>query len=112
MYVIMVNEPNIKPIGEQDKPLSATIHRNKRRNFTNEQIQTPSGAPMKVAQMERSGLVAPIELVEGSGILQLEEALDGRVTEECLSVYNVDGSMSKTAKSKLLDLFNLDPVAE
>ncbi len=38
----------------KDKPLSATIHRNKRRNFTNEQIQTPSGAPMKVAQMERS----------------------------------------------------------
>ena len=96
----------------KDKPLSATIHRNKRRNFANEQIQAPSGATMKVAQMERSGLVALVELVEGSGMLQLEEALDGRVTEECLSVYNVDGSMRKTAKSKLLDLFNLDPVAE
>ncbi|MCP3890082.1 MAG: hypothetical protein GY702_14610 [Desulfobulbaceae bacterium] len=96
----------------KDKPLSATIHRNKRWNFTNEQIQTPSGAPMKVAQMERSGLVALVALVEESGMLQLEEALDGRVTEECLSVYNVDESMRKTAKSKLLDLFNLDPVAE
>ncbi len=29
-----------------------------------------------------------------------------------VSVYNLDGSMHKTAKSKLLNLFNLDPVAE
>ncbi len=65
----------------KDRPLSATIHRNKRRNVANEQIQSQSGAHMKVAQMERSGLVAPIELVEGSGMLQLEEALDGRVTQ-------------------------------
>ena len=34
------------------------------------------------------------------------------MTEECLSLYNVDGSMHKTAKSKLLELFNLDPVDE
>ncbi len=56
--------------------------------------------------------MALVELVEESGMLQLEEALDGRMTEECLSVYNIDGSMRKTAKSTLLDLFNLDPVAE
>ena len=67
---------------------------------------------MKVVQMERMGLAALIELVEGSGMIQLESALEGRVTEECLSLYNVDGSMQKTAKSKLLELFNLDPIAE
>ncbi|MES9880814.1 MAG: hypothetical protein ABW185_08030 [Sedimenticola sp.] len=43
---------------------------------------------------------------------QLESALEGRVTEEGLSLYNVDGSMRKTAKSNLLQLFNLDPVVE
>ena len=44
-------------------------------------------------------------------MIQLESALEGRVTEECLSLYNVDGSMRKTAKSKLLDLFNFVPIA-
>ena len=34
------------------------------------------------------------------------------MTEECLSLYNVDGSMRKTVKSKLLEIFNLDPVTD
>ena len=56
--------------------------------------------------------MALVELTEGSGMLHLEEALDGRVIEECLSVYNIDGSMRKSSKSKLLGLFKLDPVGE
>ena len=60
--------------------------------------------------MEKNGLAALVDLAEGSGVIKLESALEGRVTEECLSVYNVDGSMRKTSKSKLLQLFNLDPV--
>jgi hypothetical protein len=94
------------------KPLTAIIHKNLRWNFVNEQIRAPLSVPMKVAQMEKAGLVALIDLAEGSGMVQLESVLEGRVTEECLSLYNVDGSMRKTAKSKLLELFNLDPVAE
>jgi hypothetical protein len=94
------------------KPLTATIHRNKRRNFTGEMVCTPSGAHMKVAHMERSGLAALVDLAEGSGMIQLESALERRVTQECLSLYNVDGSMIKTVKSKLLELFKLDPVIE
>jgi hypothetical protein len=38
--------------------------------------------------------------------------LENRVTEESLSLHNIDGSMRKTAKSKLLEMFNLEPVAE
>ena len=34
------------------------------------------------------------------------------MTEECLSMYNVDGSMRKTCKSSLLYLFNKTPVPE
>ena len=67
---------------------------------------------MKVAQMERSGLAALVDLAEGSGMIQLESALEARVTEDCLSLFNVDRSMRKTVKSKLLQLFNLDPVTE
>lgn len=51
--------------------------------------------------MEKSGLAALADLVEGSGMFKLEEVLEGRVTEECLSLYNVDGSIRKTMKSKL-----------
>ena len=75
----------------KNKPLSATIHRNKRRNFASDNICTPSGAHMQVAHMERSGLAALVDLAEGSGMIQLESALDRRVTEECLSLFNVDG---------------------
>ena len=45
-------------------------------------------------------------------MMQLESALEWRITEECLSMYNVDGSMRKTSKSKLLQKFDLHPVAE
>ena len=45
-------------------------------------------------------------------MLPLESALEGRVTEECLSLYSVDGSMCKTMKSNLLDQFDFDPVAQ
>ena len=59
--------------------------------------------------MERTGVAALIEILEGSGVIVLEAVLNGRTTEEYLQV---DGSMRKTVKSKLLDLFNLDPIGE
>ena len=68
---------------------------------------------MMVAQMDNSGLATLIDLAEGSGMMQLESAFEWRITEECLSKYNVDGSMHKTCKlGKLLHKFNLYPVAE
>ena len=94
------------------KPLTATIHKNKRQTFASEQILAPSGAVLKVAQMERQGLTALVDLAEKTGVLTLERALEGRVTEECLSMYNVDGSMRKTVKSKMLEQFNLDLITE
>ena len=62
--------------------------------------------------MERTGLAALIEILEGSGVIVRLYFNSGRITEECLSVYNVDGSMQKNVKSNLLDLFNLDPIGE
>ena len=94
------------------RSLTATIHRNKRRNFASDQICVHSGASMNVALMERSGMVALVDLAESVGMVKLESALEGRVTEECLSVFNVDGSMRKTCKSKLLQLFSMEPVTE
>ena len=62
--------------------------------------------------MERSGLAALVDLAEESGMIQLESALEKRVTDECISLYNIDGSMRKTVKSKFLELLQLDPVSE
>ena len=67
---------------------------------------------MNVALMARSEMVALVDLVESEGMVKLESALDGRLTEECLSVFNVDGSMRKTCKSMLLQLFSVEPVTE
>ena len=61
--------------------LTATIHRNKRRNFARVQICVPSGASMNVALMERSGMVALVDLAEGAGMIKLDSALEGPVTE-------------------------------
>ncbi|KAL8565961.1 hypothetical protein ACOMHN_054946 [Nucella lapillus] len=94
------------------KLLTATIHKNKRQTFASERICASVGASTTVAQMEKSGLAALVDLVDGSGMFQLDQVLEGRVTEECLSLYNVDGSFRKTMKSKMLELFNKDPVAQ
>ena len=96
----------------KSKPLAKTIHKNKRLNFASDMISTTSGTDMKVAHMERLGMAALVDLADGLGVINLESALEGRVTEECLSLYNVDGSMRKTVKSKLLEHFDLEPVEE
>ncbi|KAL8573120.1 hypothetical protein ACOMHN_027380 [Nucella lapillus] len=94
------------------KLLTATIHKNKKQTFASERICASVGSSTKVAQMEKSGRAALVDLVDGSGMFQLDQVLEGRVTEECLSLYNVDGSFRKTMKSKMLELFNKDPVAQ
>ena len=55
---------------------------------------------------------ALVIFVKVSRMIQLESALEGGVPEECLTLYNVDGSMHKNAKNRFLELFNLDQVAE
>lgn len=57
-------------------------------------------------------IAAVIERLEGSGALQLEDAFETRITEECLSQYIVDGPMCKTVKSKFIESFNLEDVNE
>ena len=96
----------------KNKPLTATIPKNKRLNFSCEQMSDTSTSKINVSQMEKSGLAALIDLAERSGLIELQKALEGRVTQECLALYNVDGSMRKTSKCKQLQLFKLDPVCD
>lgn len=76
-----VETPQQERVFIKIRPLIATIH-----NFANEQICAPSRAPMKVVQIEGWELVVLIDLMEESDMIQLESALEARVTEECLSL--------------------------
>ena len=58
------------------KTMTAIIHRNKRQNFANEKVCTPSDVPMKVAQMEKCGLTPLVDLVERSDMVQIELTLE------------------------------------
>ena len=58
--------------------------------------------------MERQGLACVVNLVEERRGLDLEEILQHRVTEY-VSLFNSNGTMGKTQKSKLVRIMNLVP---
>ena len=83
------------------------IPKNKRLNFENMTIIKKSSKSLNHARMEQAGLAAAVEFKESLGALPLEEILARRLTDECLSMYYVDGSQRKPVKSKLLEHLNL-----
>ena len=60
--------------------------------------------------MEQSGLAAAVEFAGGVWDLSLEQILEFRLTEECLSMYYADGSKRRSTKSRLLQHLNLNTV--
>ena len=105
----MVKEFLDERVFAKKKSLSDRIPRSIRLNFANQEVKAMTGATMKgkAQEMERVALASVIELVDKSGALKLEEELEHRVTEECLSIFNVNGTMRKTQKSKLLQTMNI-----
>lgn len=63
-------------------PSCKSVHKVQTDQITGQMISTPSGAYMKVANMDRSGLAAREDLVRGSGVSQLETALESK-TGQC-----------------------------
>ena len=84
--------------------------KNKRMTFDNNKSSTKGDKSINQAQMERVGLASVIGLLKGT--LAADIIFENRVTEECLSIFNVDGSFRRTAKHKLLDHLNLQPTAD
>ncbi len=62
--------------------------------------------------MESKAMASVLGLVENSGVLKLEDVLQHRVTAECLSIFNVNGTMRKVQKSKLQEKLTMTPVPE
>ena len=55
----------------------------------------------KTEEMEHKALASVVGLIEHSGALKLEDVLQHQVTSECLSIFNVNGTIRKAQKSKL-----------
>jgi len=66
----------------------------------------------KTDEMESKAMASALVLVENSGTLKLEDVLTHRVTGECLSIFNVNGSMRKVQKSKLQEKLAITPITE
>ena len=64
----------------------------------------------RAAEMEQSALKAVIDLVEVSQLVNLPELLKHRVVEECVALFNSNGTYRKTQKSKLIQKFSLQPI--
>ncbi len=65
---------------------------------------------VRAAKMEQNALKAVINLVEVSQLVNLHELLEHRVIEECVALFNSNGSYRKTQKSKLIQKLTLQSV--
>ncbi|MCH2406096.1 MAG: hypothetical protein MK200_07885 [Nitrosopumilus sp.] len=88
----------------------ATIHKNNRKNFLSPivSIKFPS-KPAKSAAMENEAMSKVVSLCCKENI-SLADIMEHRITEECLSIFNINGSMVKTQKSKMKEIFNFIPI--
>ena len=85
----------------------------KRLTFSKHACIDKPGEELKVraAEMERRALKAVINLVEDSQLVKLPELLEHRVVEECVALFNPNGTYRKTQKSKLIQKLSLQTIA-
>ncbi|KAG0718244.1 Aromatic-L-amino-acid decarboxylase [Chionoecetes opilio] len=87
-------------------PFYSTVHRNSRRNFSNPPpvIGDNTDKVIKSEAMENKAMASIIALAEAHDHkFNLINVMEYRVTDECLPIYNVNGTMRKTQKSKEVD---------
>lgn len=94
-------------------PWTKTISLNKRRNFSKPVKSETKSSDSKIrsALMETKAMNQVVTMLESSDDkISLEDILEHRVTEECLSIFNPNGSMYKCQKSKLLECMKFQEV--
>lgn len=96
------------------KTLNDRVHRSKRKNFSSQEVKRGVAENLKgkAEGMERDAMASVVGLVDSSGTLQLEDIMQHRVTPECLSIFNANGTFRKSQKSKLLQKLNMDVTPE
>ena len=81
-----------------------------RKNFLNDDNEKKmSVAKCKTAQMENNAMSRVISEYCGNDVTFID-ILENRVTDECLAVFDTNGTMVKTEKSKLLQSFVFSPL--
>ena len=93
-----------------DKPFDATVHRNSRCNFSKPPIVKDGSTTTvtKTDAMENKAIAEIIFLAKRcNDTFDLIQVMDHRVTDECLSIFDIDGTMRKGQKSKLLEKLQL-----
>ena len=95
-----------------EKSFNATMSRNARGNFN----RPPAGeigskaSVSRTAVMENKAMAEVISLVEKCDVkLNLVQIMEYHIIEECLSLFNTNGTMVKVQKSKLVEKLNLIP---
>ena len=97
----------------QNRPFDAPIHRCSRYTFSKPHATKDSvtGKVKKTDAMENRAMASVIWLAEsGKEKFTLAQVMEFRVTDECLSVFNINGIMKKVQKSKLVEKLNMQPV--
>ena len=96
------------------KSLNDRVSRSRRKNFSNQEITKTAEVNLKVKteEMECKALSSVVSLIETSGALNLENVMCHRVTTECLSKFNANGTMRKGQKSKLQQKLSMNTIPE
>ena len=89
------------------------FHAKKRLNFSIQEVKKVENCTLK-GKTEQMETKAPsvLYLVEHSGSLKFEQALQHHIAQETLSLFNVNGTMRKVQKSKLLEKFTMTSITE
>ncbi|CAJ1050849.1 hypothetical protein KUCAC02_009112 [Xyrichtys novacula] len=97
----------------KNKSLHAPVSLSKHLTFSKHTcIEKPSEElKARAAEMERSALKAVINLVEDSKLVKFPELLEHCVVEECVALFNPNGTYRKTQKSKLIQKLSLQTIA-
>ena len=81
--------------------LYSHVSRKERKNFSKQLVENSSGNEkgnvLQLREMESKALASVINLASESG-MKLEELFMHRVTEECLPIFNVNGTFRKVQK--------------
>lgn len=96
----------------ENKSFDAIVHRNSRHTF----IRPPtnkgekSNKATKTDAMENKAMASIITLAQTNDKFTLSQVMEYRVTDECLAIFNINGTMKKVQKSKLMDKLHMQPI--
>ena len=94
----------------RNKPFDAVQHRNSRKSFSNPPRNKNTSVPMSKSIVIENKDMSQIIVLCANNNISLETIMNFRVTDECLSIFDTNGSMVKVQKSKLNEKMCFTPL--